>query len=84
MARLTVTLTDERHTALKEAAARRRRTIGELIEESLEAYGVKTRRRAEQLVAEARRRSGLSEKEGLRLALRETRAARRGGQKRAG
>ena len=82
MARLTVTLTDERHTALKEAAARRRRTIGELIEESLEAYGVKTRKSAERLVAEARRRSALPEEEALRLAIRETRAARRGGQTR--
>jgi hypothetical protein len=77
MARLTVTLSDERHTALKEAAARRRRTIGELIEESLEAYGVKTRKSAEQLVAEARRRSNLSEERALALALRETHAARR-------
>ncbi len=84
MARLTVTLSDERHTALKEAAARRRRTIGELIEESLEAYGVKTRKSAERLVTEARQRSGLAEKEALRLALRETWAARRNGRKRAG
>ena len=84
MARLTVTLTDERHAALKEAAARRRRTIGELIEESLEAYGVKTRRSAESLVAEARRRSGLTERGALELALRETRAARRSGRKRSG
>jgi predicted transcriptional regulator len=77
MARLTVTLSDERHTALKEAAARRRRTIGELIEESLEAYGVKTRKSAEQLVAEARRQSNLSEGRAMALALRETRSARR-------
>lgn len=84
MARLTVTLSDERHTALKEAAARRRRTIGELIEESLEAYGVKTRRSAEQLVAEARRRSNLTEERALALGLRETRAARRAGRSRRG
>jgi hypothetical protein len=83
MARLTVTLTDERHAALKEAAARRRRTIGELIEESLEAYGVKSRESAERLVAEARRRAGLPEDQALRLALRETRAARRGVRNRA-
>lgn len=84
MARLTVTLSDERHTALKEAAARRRRTIGELIEESLEAYGVKTRTSAEQLVAEARRRANLSEERALALALRETRAARRAAGRRKG
>lgn len=84
MARLTITLSDERHAALKEAAARRRRTLGDLIEESLEVYGVKTRRSAEQLVAEARRRSGLTEAAAMRLALRETRAARHGRRKRPG
>lgn len=84
MARLTVTLSDERHTALKEAAARRHRTIGELIEESLEAYGVKTRKSAERLVAEARRRSNLSEERALALALSETRAARRASRRRKG
>jgi len=84
MARLTITLTNERHAALKEAAARRRRTIGLLIEESLEAYGIKTRRSAEQLVAAARRRSALTEAETMRLALRETRAVRGGRRKRAG
>ena len=36
MPRLTITLSDERHTALREAAAQRRKTIGQLIEESLE------------------------------------------------
>ncbi len=35
MARLTITLSDERHRALKEAAAQRGRSIGELIEASL-------------------------------------------------
>ncbi|HUM02596.1 MAG TPA: CopG family transcriptional regulator [Thermoanaerobaculia bacterium] len=84
MARLTITLSDERHAALKEAAARRRRTIGLLIEESLEAYGIKTRRSAEKLVAAARRRSSLSEEQAMRLALRETRAVRRERRKRAG
>ena len=84
MARLTITLSDERHAALKEAAARRQRTIGLLIEESLEAYGIKTRRGAEKLVAAARRRSAMTEAEAVRLALRETRAARAGRRKRAG
>ncbi len=83
MARLTITLTDERHAALKEAAARRRRTIGLLIEESLEAYGVKTRQSAEKLVVAARRRSGMTEAEAMRLSLRETRSVRNGRRKRA-
>jgi hypothetical protein len=40
MARLTITLSDERHRALKDAALRRHTTIGQIIEESLERTGV--------------------------------------------
>ena len=78
MPRLTITLSDERHLALKEAAAKRRQTIGELIAESLDAYGIKSADAARALVAAARRRSGLSDASALRLAVRETRASRRG------
>lgn len=77
MARLTITLSDARHRALREAALRRGKTIGELIEESLEFYGIKSARAAEELVAKARARAGLTESEALRIAVRETRAARR-------
>jgi hypothetical protein len=77
MARLTITLSDERHRALREAAASRRKTIGQLIEESLEFYGIKSVRSAEKLVAKARARASLSESEALRLAVAETRATRR-------
>ena len=77
MARLTITLSDERHTALREAAAKRRKTIGQLIEESLEYYGIKTTRSAEQLVAKARARASLGEADAVRVAVAETRAARR-------
>lgn len=42
MARLTITLPDDRHQALKEAAARRGKTIRQLIDESLAHYGIKT------------------------------------------
>ena len=55
----------------------RRKTIGKLIEESLEYYGIKTTRSAERLVAKARARASPSEAEALRLAVAETRAARR-------
>ena len=41
MARLTITLPDDLHQALKQASARRRRTIGDLVCESLTAYGIK-------------------------------------------
>ena len=77
MARLTITLSDQRHRALREAAVKRGKTIGQLIEESLEFYGIKTVRSAEQLVAKARARASLNETEALRLAVAETRAARR-------
>jgi len=77
MARLTVTLSNERHRALREAALKRGKTIGQLIEESLEFYGIKTVRSAEELVAKARARASLSEADALRLAVDETRAARR-------
>jgi hypothetical protein len=77
MARLTITLSDERHRALREAAVKRGKTIGQLIEESLEFYGIKTARSAEELVAKARARAALGEAEAVRLAVNETRAARR-------
>ena len=77
MARLTITLSDERHLALREAAVSRRKTIGQLVEESLEFYGIKTARSAERLVAKARARASLSEAEALRVAVAETRDARR-------
>ncbi len=77
MSRLTLTLPDELHRALKEAAAVRGRTIGDLVAESVVAYGIKPREEAERLVARARERAGLSEAKALGLATRETRAARR-------
>lgn len=78
MARLTISLPDELHRALKEAAARRNRPIGQLVAESLEFYGIKTSESAAELVARARARSGLGEDEAVRLATEETRASRRG------
>ena len=40
--RLTITLSAQRYLALKQAAAQRNKTIGQLIDESLEFYGIKT------------------------------------------
>ncbi len=77
MARLTITLSDERHRALKETAARRGTSIRQLIEESLEHYGIKTQDRAARLVAEARHRARQRSRAALELAVRETRAERR-------
>ena len=77
MARLTITISDDKHRALKEAAARRGRTIGQLIEESLEFYGIKTGESAARLVARARERAALSEREATKIAVKETDAERR-------
>jgi hypothetical protein len=77
MARLTITLSDERHRALKEAALKRGKSIASLIEESLYFYGIKTRQGAEEPVAKARERAGLSQEEAIDLAVEETRMVRR-------
>ncbi len=77
MSRLTITLSDARYRALKEASAQRDKTIGQLIEESLDFYGIKTRDDARALVRRARDRSGLSESEALALAQQEQSAVRR-------
>jgi Antitoxin ParD len=77
MSRLTITLSDRRHRALKEAAARRGKTIGSLVEESLDAYGIKTRSEAAALVARAREKAKMTESTAMKLALEETKAQRR-------
>lgn len=77
MRRLTITLTDERYRALKQAAASRRMSIAALIDASLEAYGVQTRQAAEALVARARAHAALEDVAARTLAVDEVRKARR-------
>ena len=77
MSRLTITLSDERYSALKEASAQRNKTIGQLIAESLELYGIKTRADARALVARARAHSGLSEAQAQAMAAKEIKAVRK-------
>ena len=77
MNRLTINLPAELHMALKAAAARRGTTIGMLVQESLEAYGIKPERNARDLVAAARARSRLSPAAAEKLALEEIQKARR-------
>jgi hypothetical protein len=77
MSRLTITLSEPRYRALKEASAKRGKSIGQLIDESLEFYGVKTRDEAIDLVRRARKRSKLSDKQAEKLANDNVRAARR-------
>lgn len=76
MSRLTITLSEARYRALKEAAVQRDKTIGQLIDESLDFYGIKSRERASELVRRARARSKLTEVQALALAQDEVRAVR--------
>lgn len=55
MARRTISLPDERHRALREVAALRGETIGEIIEASLDYYGIKSRRSAAELALQEMR-----------------------------
>lgn len=53
MSRLTITLDDGLHRALKETAARQRRSIGKIIEEGLLLRGIKPVEHARDLVAKS-------------------------------
>jgi len=77
MSRLTITLSEERYRALKEASAQRNKTIGQLIEESLDFYGIKSRDSARDLVRRARDHARLTEDEALTAAQDEIEAVRR-------
>lgn len=76
MSRLTITLNDSLHQALKEASARQGRSIGKIIEEGLLLRGIKPIDSARELVARARAGSNLSEGDAMELAVAETRARR--------
>lgn len=76
MSRLTITLSESRYRALKEAAAQRDKTIGQLIDESLDFYGIKSREQALDLVLRARARSTLDGEQALSLAQEEVHIVR--------
>ena len=77
MSRLTITLSEARYRALKEASAQRAKTIGQLIEESLDFYGIKSREDARDLLRAARARSKLDQSQAVAEAQEEVRAVRR-------
>ena len=77
MSRLTITLNDDLHRALKEAAARQGRSIASIIEESLRLRGIQDQESARALVARARKRAQLDPDGALELAVEETRGARK-------
>jgi predicted DNA-binding ribbon-helix-helix protein len=76
MSRLTITLSEPRYRALKEAAAQRDKTIGQLIDESLDFYGTKSREQAQDLVRKVRLSRQLNEEQALALAVEEVRVVR--------
>jgi hypothetical protein len=76
MSRLTITLSEARYRALKEACAQRDKTIGQLIDESLDFYGIKSEQDARDLVRRARARSKLSETQAMAVAQGQVRAVR--------
>ncbi len=76
MSRLTITLSEPRYRALKETAAQRGKTIGQLIDESLAFYGIKSNEQAQDLVRRARSRNALSDEQALALAQAEVQATR--------
>lgn len=78
MTRLTVTLADQTHRALKETAARQGRSMAAIIEESLELRGIRPYETARELVLKARANSGLDSDRAMALAVRETRRQRKG------
>lgn len=77
MSRLTITLDDSIHQALKEAAARQGRSIGKIIEEGLVLRGIKPMESARQLVVRARANAALDDDEAIKVAVKETRATRK-------
>lgn len=77
MSRLTITLNDDLHRALKETAARQGRSIASIIEESLRLRGIQDQASARELVAQARKRAQLDPEKALELAVEETRDSRR-------
>lgn len=78
MVRLTISLADRTHRALKEAAARQNRSMASIIEESLTLRGIQPLDSAREIVAKARARSRLDADQAMALAVKETRRSRKG------
>ena len=76
MARVTISLPDELHRALKAAAANRGTTIGNLVAESLDFYGIKTAESSAAGGARPRHPAAMSATEAVDLAVEETTAER--------
>ena len=79
MPRLTISLTNRTHFALKEAAARQNRSMASIIEESLGLRGIRPYDTAREIVATARASSELDADAAMALAVDETRRLVKGG-----
>lgn len=82
MARLTITLSDERHRQLKSRSALQGKSIAQLIEEGLQEADMRIREEGLRLLALARRNAAkaepkLTDDELMELAIEETHAVRR-------
>ena len=78
MSRLTITLDNQLHRALRETATSQGRTVTSIIEESLRLRGIGDQAGARGLVANARKRTRMAPGKALELAVEETRAKREG------
>ena len=78
MPRLTISLTDRMHRALKDAAVRQGSSMSAIIQESLELRGIIPSDAAIEIVSRAQSSSGLSNEEAMAIAVRETRLHRAG------
>ena len=67
--RLSIALSASRYVALKAASAQRGKTMGQLIDESLDFYGIKSREDALDLVRRARASSALDDQQAMTTAL---------------
>ena len=76
MSRLTISLYDAMHQALKEASAIQGRSIAKIIEEGLILRGIKPVSSASDLVVKSKAHSSLSEDQAAQLAFEEVRAQR--------
>ena len=76
MKRLTITLSETRYRALKEASVQRKKTMGQLIDESLENYGIKIQVNIQELLQRARKNSNLTKTHALKLANKHVRVVR--------
>lgn len=72
MGRLTITLRETTHAALRREAARRNCSMASIVEESLQLRRILPCKSAQEVVAEARRSAGLSATEADAIALEET------------